>query len=60
VQLDLHVAVDPSMSVLDAHLLAAKIEKTLRTAYPELSDVVIHTGPASTKPSEKPAANNTK
>lgn len=45
VQLDLHVAVDPSMSVLDAHLLATKIEQTLRTAYPELSDVVIHTGP---------------
>lgn len=48
VQLDLHVAVDPSMSVLDAHLLATKIEKTLRTAYPELSDVVIHTGPSDT------------
>ena len=50
VQLDLHVAVDPSMSVLDAHLLATKIEKTLRTAYPELSDVVIHTGPSATSP----------
>lgn len=46
VQMDLHVAVDPSMSVHEAHQLAKKIEATLRSAYPQLSDVVIHTKPA--------------
>ena len=42
------------MSVLDAHLLATKIENTLRTAYPELSDVVIHTGPSANASSTRP------
>lgn len=46
VHLDLHVAVDAQMSVLDAHRLAQTIEAALRTEYPELNDVVIHTGPA--------------
>lgn len=46
VHLDLHVAVDAQMSVLDAHRLAQTIEATLRHAFPELNDVVIHTGPA--------------
>lgn len=46
VQMDLHVAVDPSMSVHEAHQLAKKIEATLRRAYPQLSDVVIHTKPS--------------
>ncbi len=57
VHLDLYVAVDPAMSVLDAHQLAKRIESTLRVAYPELSDVAIHTEPvpASQSPSPTPA-----
>jgi len=57
VHLDLHVAVDPSMSVLDAHALATKIETTLRQAYPELSDVVIHTGPNTNAEPNKTTSN---
>lgn len=52
VHLDLHVAVDAGMSVLDAHQLAQTIESSLRAAYPELSDVVIHTGPSHPIPVE--------
>jgi divalent metal cation (Fe/Co/Zn/Cd) transporter len=46
VHLDLHVAVDAQMNVLDAHHLAETIEAALRAEFPELADVVIHTGPA--------------
>jgi len=46
VHLDLHVALDAQMNIRDAHRLAETIESSLRAAYPELSDVVIHTGPS--------------
>jgi cation diffusion facilitator family transporter len=52
VHLELRIAVDPGMSVHDAHQLAEKIEDALRAAFPELSDVSIHAGPA--KPQPKP------
>ena len=45
VELDLHLLVDPGMSVLEAHTLAVKIERELKVKFPELSDVVIHIEP---------------
>jgi cation diffusion facilitator family transporter len=57
VHLDLHVAVDATMSIRDAHHLAETIEAALRAAYPELSDVVIHTGPSEAT-SDAPAEVN--
>ena len=46
VHLDLRIVVDPSTSILHAHQLAETIERDLRAAFPELSDVAIHAGPA--------------
>ena len=44
-QLELDVHVDPAMTIADAHLLATRIEATLRHEFPELTDVGIHAIP---------------
>jgi cation diffusion facilitator family transporter len=54
VELDLHLEVDPDMSVADAHTLARRIEKEVKVKFPEVSDVVIHIEPRS--PARPPAA----
>lgn len=43
---DLRVHVDPSMSVQAAHEISHKVEDALRTAFPDLIDIVIHVEPA--------------
>jgi cation diffusion facilitator family transporter len=45
VELDLHMEVAPTMTVIEAHGLATRIERDLRLKFPELSDVVIHIEP---------------
>jgi cation diffusion facilitator family transporter len=44
-ELDLHLAVDPSMSVSAAHLLAHRLEDALRGGLPHIKDVVVHVEP---------------
>lgn len=45
VYLDLHVLVDPLMSVKDAHMLADDVESRVRETFPSVIDVVIHLEP---------------
>jgi cation diffusion facilitator family transporter len=45
--LDMHVWVDPAMSVRDAHTLAHAVKDAIRTANPRISDVLIHIEPAA-------------
>jgi divalent metal cation (Fe/Co/Zn/Cd) transporter len=49
VHLDLHMEVDPRMTVADAHALAKQIERDLRAKFPGLADVVIHVEPLGTR-----------
>ncbi len=44
-ELDLHLTVDPNMSVRDAHALSHRLEDLLRGDLPHLTDVVIHVEP---------------
>jgi cation diffusion facilitator family transporter len=46
-ELDLHLAVDPAMSVEDAHALAHRVEDALRAGMPHIKDVVVHVEPAA-------------
>jgi cation diffusion facilitator family transporter len=46
VHLDLHIHVDPEMSVADAHALTHRVADRIREEIPEVHDVVIHTEPA--------------
>lgn len=44
---DLHVQVDPEMSIEDAHKVSYIVEVTLKKKIPELTDVLVHIEPKS-------------
>lgn len=46
VHVDLHIHLDPSLPLTEAHGKTHEVERALRTAFPEVADVVIHTEPA--------------
>lgn len=46
VHLDLHVHLEPELSLTAAHAKTHEVIKALRDAFPEVADVVIHTEPA--------------
>lgn len=50
IQADLHLQVDPSLSVGKAHEVASRVERRLRRRVPELSSVVVHVEPSNQKP----------
>lgn len=47
VYVDLHMLVDPEMSVAHAHALADKLEALLKREFPQVVDVVVHIEPDS-------------
>ncbi len=44
--IDLHIMVDPEISVHDGHDVASKVEQTLMEKVPGVRDVTVHIGPA--------------
>lgn len=42
---DLHLLVDPEMSVLDAHELGDRLEDAIKETYPEVCEVLVHIEP---------------
>jgi divalent metal cation (Fe/Co/Zn/Cd) transporter len=42
---DLHMLVEPNMSVKEAHDITLVVEKSLRKQYPEIIDITIHVEP---------------
>lgn len=42
---DLHLLVDPQMSVLDAHGLGDRVEEALREKFPQIKEVLVHIEP---------------
>ena len=46
ISIDLHVTVDPEISVHDGHDIAKKVEQTLMEKVPGVRDVTVHIGPA--------------
>jgi cation diffusion facilitator family transporter len=46
VLVDLHIHVDPSMTVEEAHRVTHDVVFAVRAAFPEVADVLIHTEPA--------------
>ena len=45
VYIDLHVQVDPSMHIDDAHQISYRIEEAIKSAIPGITDVVVHMEP---------------
>ncbi|MFH1281326.1 MAG: cation transporter dimerization domain-containing protein, partial [Candidatus Omnitrophota bacterium] len=45
VYIDLHVQVNPNMHIDDAHKISCRIEKTIKSAIPGITDVVVHMEP---------------
>lgn len=52
--IDMHVLVQPDMSLEEAHLISHRVSKMLKTEYKDVTDVVVHIEPAS------PQGSNTK
>ncbi len=50
---DLHVQVDPKLSVEDSHKVASKVERSLKAKMPELASVVVHIEPVEERKSGK-------
>lgn len=46
VYVDLHLEVDPALSVRDAHLIAHNVKDAIRAAWPQVADVLVHVEPA--------------
>ncbi|MFI5302611.1 MAG: cation transporter dimerization domain-containing protein, partial [Polyangiales bacterium] len=46
VLVDLHIHVDPAMTVEASHALTHRVIESIRAAFPVVADVVIHTEPA--------------
>ena len=46
VYVDLHLEVDPTLSVRDAHLIAHNVKDAIRGAWPQVADVLVHVEPA--------------
>jgi cation diffusion facilitator family transporter len=44
---DLHIEVDPAMSVADAHVVAGHVRGRIRTDLPWVADVLVHVEPAA-------------
>ncbi len=47
---DMHIEVDPEMSVKDAHLVAHKVKDAIRAVMPSVVDMLIHVEPATGAP----------
>ena len=45
VYMDLHILVDPDMSIRDAHAVAKRVEQTLGERFRQLVDIVVHVEP---------------
>ena len=45
IYIDLHVQVNPDMHIDDAHQISDRIEKTIKSAIPGITDVVVHMEP---------------
>ncbi len=45
IYVDLHISVDPKMPTAEAHLLAHKVENAIRSAIPEVVEVIVHVEP---------------
>lgn len=48
--IELHVEVDPHMSVEAAHIITGKIKSAIRSAVPSITEVLIHVEPHHAKP----------
>jgi cation diffusion facilitator family transporter len=51
---DIHVKVDGDISVKEGHGIAHKVKDAIRTAVPEVADVLVHIEPARAKPQPVP------
>jgi len=47
---DIHVVVDPALSVEEAHLIADRVEEAIKKDLPEVVDVVVHIEPGEKTP----------
>ena len=47
---DLHVTVDPEMTVRDGHALSHRVRSAILEAVPQVTDVIVHLEPGNDPP----------
>ncbi|HEX3928653.1 MAG TPA: cation diffusion facilitator family transporter [Gemmatimonadales bacterium] len=52
--IDLHVQADPTMPLLDAHVLGGRVKTAIRAAMPSVEDVLVHMEPYGAGPGTPP------
>jgi cation diffusion facilitator family transporter len=54
VYMDLHILVDPKLTVAQAHEIAHRVEASLKEQFPEVTDMVVHVEPDIAKERRRP------
>ncbi|HWR25919.1 MAG TPA: cation diffusion facilitator family transporter [Methanosarcina sp.] len=52
IKVDMHLLVQPDMSLEDAHLISHRVSKKLKGEFEDVSDVVVHLEPSGKQPQE--------
>ncbi len=52
IEMDIHIQVDPDISVSAGHNIATQVEKQVRQTNPDVTSIVVHIEPAEEKPTE--------
>lgn len=53
VEMDVHVEVDPEMSVQDGHAIASDVRRRIRAEEPDVTEVIVHVEPHQPQPKEE-------
>ena len=53
---DLHLLVDPDMTVRAAHALGDELDEQIKQAYPNVNEVLVHVEPYGVEQSDEPQA----
>jgi cation diffusion facilitator family transporter len=59
IYMDLHILVDPQLTVARAHEIAHQVEASLKERFPELADMVVHVEPDTAEERHRPAEDRT-
>lgn len=54
IYMDLHILVDPRLTVAEAHEIAHRVEASLKAQFPEVADMVVHIEPDTAEERRRP------
>ncbi|MGQ9707248.1 MAG: cation diffusion facilitator family transporter [bacterium] len=55
IEMDVHIQVDPELSVRDGHEIATRVESEIRRSNPDVTTIIVHIEPPSQDKNQKPS-----